>query len=100
MFTVIYEFLIKKGTDSEFRKAWIDHTEFVYAHRGSLGSRLHTTDTDNTYVAYAQWPSRELWAETSERYLGTPPDTLLEMKKYVLSSSVLRELDVCDDILR
>lgn len=100
MFTVMYEFVIKKDMDNEFRKAWIEHTDFVYVHRGSLGSRLHTTGTDSTYVAYAQWPNRALWAETSERYFESPPDTLLEMKKYVVSSTVLRELDVCDDLLK
>lgn len=100
MFTVIYEFVIKKGFDIEFREAWIDHTEYVFADCGSLGSRLHTTNVDRTYVAYAQWPNRETWLEATERYRDVPPVTLMEMKKYLISSSVLRELKVSDDLLK
>lgn len=100
MFTVMYEFVIKKGTDNSFKKAWIEHTEYIYANCGSLGSRLHTTNVGGTYVAYAQWPNRELWEETAERFHALSPGTLLEMKKYLVSSLVLRELKVCDDLFR
>ncbi|WP_391090441.1 antibiotic biosynthesis monooxygenase [Vibrio sp. NH-UV-68] len=100
MFTVVYEFVIDEGTDKKFREAWIEHTEYVYQTRGSLGSRLHTTGVENTYVAYAQWPDRDRWAETTELFRDLQPSTLLEMKKYLISSSVLRELTVCDDILK
>ena len=99
MFTVVYEFLITDGSDERFREAWRKHTEFVSSTRGSLGSRLHTTGAPNTYVAYAQWPDRERWAETSMAYREAQPETLQEMKKYLIKSSVLRELSVCDDML-
>jgi len=100
MFTVVYEFVIKEGSDDKFRDAWVKHTEYVYLTRGSLGSRLHTTGVAHTYVAYAQWPERKHWAETTEVFRELQPNTLLEMKKHLVESSVLRELTVCDDVLK
>lgn len=100
MFIVMYEFKIKKGKDEPFIKAWVDHTEFVYAQRGSLGSRLHETETEDTYVAYAQWPSKEQWRVSSTVYEESPPETLLQMKELLVSSKVVRQLSVCADNLK
>ncbi|MFM9481264.1 hypothetical protein ACKI1U_46015, partial [Streptomyces scabiei] len=89
---MLYEFVINEGTDKKFREAWIEHTEYVYQMRGSFGLRLHLTGVANTYVAYAQWPDRDRWTETNELFRDLKPSTLVEMKKYLISSSVLREL--------
>nr|WP_319554179.1 antibiotic biosynthesis monooxygenase [uncultured Vibrio sp.] len=100
MFAVVYEFVIQSGTDEKFREAWIEHTEYVYQTQGSLGSRLHTTGVANTYVAYAQWTEKARWLETSEVFRDTQPSTLKKMKKYLINSSIIKELTVCDDILK
>ncbi len=36
-------------------------TDAIAKHRGALGSRLHKTEVERVYVAYAQWPSREMY---------------------------------------
>ena len=63
MFCVIYKFKIKEGFNSQFEQSWADFTDAIYRVRGSLGSRLHKTDDSQVYVAYAQWPSREIFEE-------------------------------------
>ena len=52
------------GREEEFQKAWETVTRQIRDYEGGLGSRLHTA-SDGTWVAYAQWPSREMW-ETAE----------------------------------
>ena len=56
MYIALYEFKTKPGYQEQFEKNWAIVTEAIYKTKGSLGSRLHKA-TDNTYVAYAQWPS-------------------------------------------
>lgn len=59
MFIAVYEFKVKPGKEKEFQSSWANVTEAIAKHRGGLGSRLHQTDKDGIYVAYAQWPSKE-----------------------------------------
>lgn len=74
MFIVIYEFKIKDGAETEFRKSWLTVTKAIYQHCGSFGSRLHQSEVPNIFVGYAQWPSREQWEKdrviTDELYLS------------------------------
>jgi heme-degrading monooxygenase HmoA len=60
MFVAVYQWKVKKGREQEFRDAWIRVTEANYRAYGSLGSRLHQND-DGSWVAYAQWPSKQDW---------------------------------------
>ncbi len=71
-FAVIYQWRLHKGLEEQFQNAWATTTELFMAERGALGSRLHHAG-DGTWVAYAQWPSRQAW-ETSQT-LG-PADSL------------------------
>jgi len=59
MFVVVYEMKVKEGRLAQFEKSWAEVTDFIYKRCGSLGSRLHKTDVDRVYIAYAQWPSKE-----------------------------------------
>jgi hypothetical protein len=59
-FCVLYRWRVKPGRDQEFRKAWETVTREIRDHGGGLGSRLHKA-SDGTWLAYAQWPSREMW---------------------------------------
>ena len=45
MFCVIYEFSVKKEKEEQFLKSWSEFTEAIYRVNGSLGSRLHTTES-------------------------------------------------------
>ena len=65
MFIAVYEFKIKAGQEQEFQKAWANVTDSIAKHRGALGSRLHKTEQERVYVAYAQWPSREMYFDES-----------------------------------
>ena len=60
MFTVIYRWRVRPDMDEQFRRAWFNRTQEIFAARGSYGSALHRED-DGTYCAIALWPSREAW---------------------------------------
>lgn len=66
-FAVIYRWRLRTGMEDQFRQAWATTTELFMAERGALGSRLHQAD-DGTWVAYAQWPTRQDWEKS--RSLG------------------------------
>ena len=66
-FAVIYRWRIRNGLEEQFQQAWATNTELFLAERGALGSRLHKAD-DGTWVAYAQWPTRQAWENS--RQLG------------------------------
>ncbi len=46
--------------EEDFRRAWSEMTKLILKECGSLGSRLHRSE-DGSWIAYAQWPSREQW---------------------------------------
>jgi len=64
-FAVIYHWRIRNGLEEQFQQAWATTTELFRAERGALGSRLHQVD-DGTWVAYAQWPTRQAWENSRE----------------------------------
>ena len=66
MFSVIYKFEIKPDRKDCFEKSWKDLTHLIYDYAGSLGSRLHKKDECN-YIAYAQWPNKETWKNSSNK---------------------------------
>lgn len=59
-FAVIYRWRIRDGQELAFRQAWERGTECLMRRCGALGSRLHRCE-DGSWMAYAQWPSREAW---------------------------------------
>ena len=61
MFTVVYEFKIKSGTDVAFHNTWQKMTQIIQDnHVGSYGATLIKID-DNTYQSHAKWESQEAW---------------------------------------
>jgi len=65
LISVILEFEPLEGMESEFVLAWTRCTEIIYENFGSLGSRLHRA-SQGKYIAYAQWPNREVYEGSSE----------------------------------
>ena len=59
-YCVIYRWELVPGKEDQFIAAWEVMTKEIREHAGGLGSRLHKSD-DGTWVAYAQWPSRDAW---------------------------------------
>lgn len=61
-FCVIYRWKVRPGMEDQFQSAWHELTHEFKDQHGGLGSRLHKS-SDGTWLAYAQWPSREAWSE-------------------------------------
>lgn len=73
-FAVLYQWQIKPGKVRQFAEAWGAMSEALRAQRGALGSRLHRSE-QGTWMAYAQWPSRQLYERSGD--LGpVDPDAL------------------------
>ena len=63
-FCVIYRWKLVPGKEEQFRQGWEAMTVELRENAGALGSRLHRSD-EGTWVAYAQWPSREAWEKAA-----------------------------------
>lgn len=102
MFCVVYEFKVKAGQAHEFERSWSDFTEAIYRVCGSLGSRLHKTTDPLIYVAYAQWPSKEIFERKipQESYRPEEWSQREVMTKTLENSKKVYELEVHDDHLR
>ncbi|MBU1294806.1 MAG: antibiotic biosynthesis monooxygenase [Gammaproteobacteria bacterium] len=100
MFIAVYEFEIKEGTEASFRNAWLEVTKAIYKNCGSFGSRLHTSDKPNILVGYAQWPSREQWEKITDLTDELYQSARNEMRRCLVQSKTVYELEVCDDYLQ
>jgi heme-degrading monooxygenase HmoA len=76
-FVVIYRWKLHAGMEHQFQQAWERATPLLMRHRGALGSRLHKGE-DGTWVAYAQWPSRQSW-ERSRASPAVDPEASRQM---------------------
>jgi len=99
MFTVIYSFKVKVGFEAQLEKSWQELTDLIYTYEGSLGSRLHK-ETEQSYIAYAQWPSREQWKTSGDNLPELSKSISQTMRESCLEIKTLYELDVIDDRLK
>lgn len=95
MFSVIYRFTIKENFGETFVAEWNEGTKEVIKNHGSLGARLHMQE-DGSYIAYAQWPSKEKWQEFEASH---DPVIFASMKECCLAVEVVMKLDVLSDLL-
>ena len=102
MFSVIYEFTVKKSQNEVFEAAWAEFTEAIFRARGSLGSRLHKTENSQIYIAYAHWPSEEVFDDNPGDAVFTKQELASRerMRDSLEDSKVLHRLHICDDRLR
>jgi len=104
MFVAVYEFEIKDGKDNEFRASWFKLTQGIYRECGSLGSRLHTTEKQNVFIAYAQWPDKETWQKNIGVHLGIHSTEYIkartDMQACLVSCKTLYKLEVLVDYLQ
>ena len=98
MFSVIYKFEIKPDRKDSFEKSWKDLTHLIYNYAGSLGSRLHKKDKCN-YIAYAQWPNKETWENSSNKLPEKSIEISKLMKESCNSIETLYELELIKDLL-
>ncbi len=64
-FAVIYRWRIRSGMEDQFQQAWATITKSFIETRNALGSRLHKA-ADGSWIAYAQWPTRQAWDKSRE----------------------------------
>jgi heme-degrading monooxygenase HmoA len=97
MFAVIYRWKVKPGSEAKFIEAWEVRTREIREEFGTAGSRLHQAD-DGTWIAYAQWPSRQAWEAAQN---GPPGDSEARrvMHQAVESSETLFRMDLVKDLL-
>ena len=98
MFSVIYKFEIKPDRQDSFEISWKDLTLLIYDYAGSLGSRLHKKDECN-YIAYAQWPNKETWKNSSNKLQEKSIEISELMKESCNSIETLYELELVDDLI-
>ena len=96
-FVAIYRWRLDSEKVDQFLKAWADVTRGIKSQRGGLGSKIHRED-DGTYIAYAQWPSREAWTESSQLPSVDPAASKL-MADAVLETLPSLYLDPLEDLL-
>jgi heme-degrading monooxygenase HmoA len=102
LYCVVYEFKVKAGKTSEFEKSWAEVTESIYRVCGSLGSRLHKTEDPLIYVAYAQWPSKEVFEKNvpSSAYSAKEIEARATMKDSLETTKRVYSLNVSADSLK
>lgn len=99
MFVVIYSFEVKPENQNKFIDAWSKLTLLFRDYAFSLGSRLHR-ETDNNYIAYAQWPDKYTW-ESSNTKLPYEASILKDiMNDACAESKILYKLEVINDLLK
>jgi len=97
MFAVIYRFKIRPGYEQQFQDSWTKRTEEIKATYSSLGSRLHKASED-FWIAYAQWPSREAW-ESAGKSTAESTEAQLTMRAACETVETLFELNMVKDLL-
>ncbi len=100
MFIAVYEFNIKPGKEEQFRQSWLKTTQAIFKELGSLGSRLHSTDDPLKFVAYAQWPNMDLWANNNGLREHESILAIEDMRECIENSKTVYKLQVTDDYLQ
>jgi quinol monooxygenase YgiN len=96
MFCAILKFTVKPNHDDQFRQHWLAVTQWYYRNAGSLGARLHRTNTGE-YIAYTQCASREQWEQQRDMSDAELQGHRQAMRECCETIEVLYELDVTDD---
>ncbi|MCB0481623.1 MAG: antibiotic biosynthesis monooxygenase [Flavobacteriales bacterium] len=99
MFSVIYSFEVKQGLNEELIFTWTELTKLIYKYEGSLGSRLHHA-SENKYIAYAQWPSRDKWENFGSKLPPEAEAFSKRMKACCKHINTFYELTTVVDLLR
>ncbi len=99
MFIALYRWKIIAGKEDIFREGWRRVTGEVYRKAGSRGSRLHQAE-DKTFVAYAQWNSREDWEKLPTSFILEDIEAREMMNESIEESFPPMLMNVTDDLLQ
>lgn len=98
MFVIMYAFTIHEGNNDSFEQTWHDLTVIIRDNAGGLGSRLHQQSA-NTYIAYAQWRSREAWMNGGDNLPEEVNVLREEMRNLCEHVEIIHQMEVVDDLL-
>lgn len=98
MYCVLIEFNPLPDREQEFVHAWTELTRYIYQNYGSMGSRLHLSE-DGKYIAYAQWPSKEVYDNVSATKEGAQLREQLLQFLHKDGIRVLEKLESVKDFL-
>lgn len=97
MLAIVYEMKVSPDKERIFRDAWHVVTKEMVDNHGSLGARLHLSES-GTWIAYAQWPDQESWQKGHK--LIDQRIKQLHLDEYFLEvPTILLRLTVVDDLL-
>ncbi len=99
MYCVIYQFVVKAGSETQFENAWKGLTELIYEYEGSLGSRLHLSE-NGEYIAYAQWPSKDVFDKAGDHMPEKADLFRKAMRESCNEIKTLNKLEVKKDLLK
>ena len=100
MFIVVYEAKVIDRNFSRFEEAWGIVTDAIREHCNSLGSRLHRTDDESVYIAYAQWPDKSTFENAQkDSFSETQKQAGSVMRGSVEYFKIVYTAEVCDDRL-
>lgn len=98
MYCVIYKFNVKKEKAQEFIMAWKNVSKAYKTLCGSLGSRLHKTQNENVFIAYAQWPSKDVYDSNINKD-EIVNGVVTTMRARCNSHEVVEQMEVISDLL-
>lgn len=98
MFYAVYSFKIKPELRIQFLESWRELTLLIRDFEGGLGSRLHQLN-DAEYIAYAQWPNRDLWNNAGDKLPAFAEKHRTKMREACTNISTVYELEMVEDLL-
>ena len=98
MYIVIYEFKVKENCDHKFINSWKILTNLIQKNEGSLGSILHKKKLH--YLAYAQWPSKEIFENLGKKLPESASEISKKMKDSCKEIKILHHLEMIEDLLK
>lgn len=98
MQAIIYTFEIYPEKEAQFIDAWAKMTELIKKYEGGLGSRLHKVN-ETHFVAYAQWPSEEMWKNFGSKLSPEAKEFSRLMNDACKKSDTLYSMETVSDLL-
>lgn len=98
MYIVMYSFKVKANKEEAFLESWRALTKLIYKYEKSLGSRLHKNEP-LLYIAYAQWPSKEVFEKAGKNLPEESNACREAMKDSCETIQVLDKFEVIEDLL-
>ncbi len=100
-FAVVYQFTVKEGQETAFEHNWAIVTESIKRVRGGLGSVLHKTENALVYIAYAQWPSKEIFDKHFDENMFSTEEQAARaaMRATTEKIETLHSLNIIKDLL-